>query len=188
MTHQFEQQIEVLERFHKQAIKLSDKKFDPLHNQNIKISFMAEANAFGNVKSELPDANLLKIFLMEFRFFYIKDKNPYNFKRVCKFFIKNDFEKEKTREWLDVYNYIFSDESMKLRVGNKQLTTKIIFETILNAEHFHQEGSQKGVELIKLSPFVEPMARMKFFNVIRKLKIIICSFDKQIVEKYLEIH
>jgi hypothetical protein len=125
------------------------------------------------------------LFLIDFRFFYIKDKNPHNFEAVCNFFINENFKTDEVQGWLNVYHAVFKDDSIEIRIDQKLLTTKMLFETILNAETFHQEGSQRGVELIMASPFIEPIARMKFFDLITKLRGIICSFNRQIVEEYI---
>jgi hypothetical protein len=175
----------VLLRFQAQAIKLEDEKFSQLEKQRVSMSFMSNGKEFGNVTSELPSNDLLRLFLIDFRFFYIKDKNPHNFEAVCNFFISENFKTDEVQSWLDVYHRVFKDDSIDIRIDQKQLTTKMLFETILNAETFHQEGSQRGVQLMMASPFIEPIARMKFFDLITKLRGIICSFNRQVVEKYI---
>lgn len=182
------EQLKILKRFNEQANKLAEEKFSSFGQESIKISATGSDLVHGKVQSNFPHDDIVKLFLMDFRFFYIKDKNPYNFEKICNFFIENNFEKEKTKQWLDVYKKVFLVEDLKLRVGDKELTTKNIFSTIFNEENFHQEGSQKGMDYIKLSPIIEPMARMKFFRLLGQLRSIIGAVNKQIVEKYLETH
>jgi len=183
-NNQQKDNIEILKRFSAQVEKISGDKYKPLHVY--KISFSAEVDLFGEVKSTFPNDDIVNSFLMNLRFFIIKDKNDFNFEKICQLFIESDFKKDKVLGWLNVYHEILNQEAMGLRVGEKTLTTKMVFNTILNEEYFHQEKNQKGMDIIKSSPLIEPFARMKFFDVIGKLRMVICSFDKQIVKKYLK--
>lgn len=175
--------IQTLKRFKEKADVLCSDKYSVLNQQ--KVSFSINVNAPGTITSEFPDTDIVASFLMNARMFILTDQNKYNFENVCSFFIEKNYEKDRVSEWLDVYRKLLDQESMRIQVGNKELTTRMIFHTILNEEHFHQEIDQKGMSIIKVSPFIEPMARMKFFDVLRKLRMIICSFNKQIIEKYL---
>ncbi len=176
----------VLRRFHAQAIKLEDVRYNHLEKQSVSMSFVVDGKNFGQVKSELPNTDLLRLFLIDFRFFYIKKGNPHNFEAVCALLINENFKVEQVEEWLNVYHYVFNDNSVKVQIDQKEITTRKLFETILNAETFHQEGSQRGIQLITASPFIESIARIKFFDLVTKLRGIICSFNRQIVEVYLK--
>lgn len=188
MTDQSEHKIDIqiLSRFKEKADVLSADKYLALNQQ--KVSFSIVTGVSSQIVSEFPDDDIVTSFLMNVRMFIIKDENKFNFEKICTAFIDADYQKDKVSDWLNAYKKLLDQETMRIRVGNKELTTRMIFHTILNEEHFHQEIEQKGMTTIKASPFIEPMARMKFFDVLSKLRIIICAFNKQIVEKYLQEH
>jgi hypothetical protein len=175
--------IKTLERFKEKANALLADKYLVLNRQSVSISM--KAGEPGMVSTEFPDEEIIKSFLMDVRMFLLKDGNKFNFENVCQFFINNDLESKKASEWLDAYKKLLDQDTMRIRVGQKELTTRMVFHTILNEEHFHQEMDQKGMAVIKVSPLIEPMARMKFFDVLAKLRLFIGAFNKQVVEKYL---
>lgn len=174
--------IETIKRFKEKANELCNEKYIPLHKQLISISLK---EGLGKITSEFPNEMIVDSFLMQLRFFIIEKQNKFNFEKVCEFFINNNFESERVSQWLDVFRRLFTEERVGLNVNKKDLTIKIIFHTILNEDHFHQEKDQKGMKVIKSSPFVESFAKMKFFDVLGKLHLVICNFNKQIVKKYL---
>jgi len=178
--------IKTLERFKEKANALLADKYSALNRQSVSISM--KAGESGTVSTEFPNEDIVKSFLMDVRMFILKDGNKFNFENVCQFFINNNFESKKASEWLDAYEKLLDQDTMHIRVGEKDLTTRMVFHTILNEEHFHQEMDQRGMSAIKVSPLIEPMARMKFFDVIAKLRLIIGAFNKQVVEKYLAQH
>jgi|GEM_PF-6689728 len=178
--------IKTLTRFKEKANVLWADKYSVLNRQ--KVSILMKAGEVGTVSTEFPNEDIVKSFLMDVRMFILKDGNKFNFENICQFFIDNSFELKKISEWLDTYKKLLDQDTMRIKVGQKELTTRMVFHTILNEEHFHQEMDQKGMAIIKISPLIEPIARMKFFDILIKLRLIICAFNKQVVEKYLEEH
>lgn len=172
-----------LRRFKEKVDALCDKKYTPLHKQSVSISL---EDGQGKITGEFPNEMIVDSFIMQLRFFILEKDNKYNFKKVCQFFIDNNFEREKVSKWLDVYKRLLTEEAVGLNVNKKDLTIKTIFYTIFNEGHFHQEMEQKGMTLIKSSSIVESFAKIKFFDVLSKIHQIICSFNKQIVKKYLQ--
>lgn len=175
--------IEILTYFHEKASRLFDKKYEPLHRQSFSLNL---EDGKGSIKTKMPNQDLLKVFLMDSRMFILQKENKYSFRKVCDRLIDEGYEKDKVTEWRDAWDKVMEQEIFALRVGDKKLTNKKIFNTILNEAHFHQEKAQKGMADITLSQFIEPAAYMKFYDTLNKIHRIICAFDKQIVEKYLE--
>jgi len=176
--------IQILKRFSEQANRLCVERYRSLLKQKVNISY--EEGRQVEVKNEFPDEDLVKTFLMDLRFFLIKDKNPYNFEAVCELCVENNIYRDKTTEWLNVYREIFKNESVRISINDSDLSTNSIFHTILNEEHFHQEKRGRGMERITAHPVTEGLARMKFLKTIGNILTIICSFNKQVVEEYLK--
>ncbi|TXH06867.1 MAG: hypothetical protein E6Q06_04590 [Candidatus Moraniibacteriota bacterium] len=170
-------------RFKEKAHVLCADKYSALNHQKVTIS--VKAGASGKVTSEFPNEDLVKSFLMDVRMFILKDKNKFNFENICQFFIEKNFDSQRVSEWLEAYQKILDQDPICIEVGQKNLSVRMVFNTILNEEHFHQEIDQKGMSVIKMSPIIEPLARMKFFEVLAKLRMLLCAFNKQVVEKYL---
>jgi hypothetical protein len=174
--------LEDLKRFKEKADALYGDKYLALHKQQVSISLK---EGLGRIVTEFPDEMLIESFLMKLRFFILERDNKFNFEKICQFFIENNFEQEKVSKWLDAYKRLLTEEVVGLNVNKKDLTIKTIFHTIINEGHFHQEMDQKGMTLIKSSPFIESFAKVKFFDVLSKMHLIICNFNKQVIEKYL---
>lgn len=188
LTKQSKINLDILKRFKEKADVLCDEKYSPLHQHKFSLTGKDNDGTFEwKISSEFPNDDLVKSFLMNMRMFIIKDSN-FEFKKICSLFIEDDFEKDRVSQWLETYENLLDIETVKIKVGDKELTTRMVFHTILNEEHFHQEMEQKGMATIKASPFIEPMARIKFFEIVRSIRLIIGSFNKQIVDKYLEQH
>lgn len=177
--------IDILKRFAEKANGLADKKYDSLNINKINISM--DANIGGKVKSDFPNNEIKESFLMNIRMFIMSEKNSdFNFEKVCHYFMENNFQVEKVKLWLKAYDDIFNNEAIVLKVNNKALATEYIFHTIFNEDNFHQEKKQKGMAIIMSHPIIESVSKSKFFYVLYELRIIICRFNKQIVEKYLK--
>ncbi|MFH1457082.1 MAG: hypothetical protein ABIF17_03125 [Patescibacteria group bacterium] len=174
--------IDILKRFSKQARKLDDKKYDELGR--IKIDITINKNV-GQVKKIFPKDEIVESFLINIRMFVMKDSN-FNFKKISNYFIENNFEIEKIKLWMQTFDDIFKSEAVSLKVGNKPLTTNFIYNTILNEDNFHQEKNQKGMTIINSHPVIESLSRSKFNKLICQLRMIVCNFNKQIVEEYLK--
>ncbi|MFA5158590.1 MAG: hypothetical protein WC451_05410 [Patescibacteria group bacterium] len=175
--------IKTLERFKEKANALLADKYLVLNRQSVSISM--KTGEPGRISTEFPNEDIVKSFLMDVRMFILKESNKFNFENVCQFFINNNFESKRASEWLGAYKKLLDHDTVRIRVGQRDLITRMVFNTILNEEHFHQEMDQKGMAVIKTSPLIEPMARMKFFDVLAKLRAVIGAFNKQVVEKYL---
>lgn len=179
-----QKEVEKLNRFSEQARKLESEKYSSLGMS--KTTFSVKVGERAKVLSKLPNEDTIKLFFVDFRFFWIKDKNDFNFEKICQFFIEKVFKTKEVQEWLGAYKSILNNEEIKLKVDNRELTTKMIFHTIMNAGTFHQEGSQKGIDIIKSNLLIESLAMGKFSTVLGKLRMIICNFNRQIVEEYLK--
>jgi len=175
--------IDILKRFSIKANELSDDKYGKLCKFGITINVN---NKEGKVINNFPNDEIIKSFLMNIRMFIMSKKNSdFNFEKTCFYFVKNEFMSEEVKKWLIAYNNIFNREVFKLRINNRTLTTKNIFHTILNEDNFHQEMEQKGMNIIKSHPLIESFSRINFFEVLCALRLILCAFNKQIVEEYL---
>jgi len=177
--------IDILKRFTKQANKLADKKYNELDVNKINISM--NVNTGGKVRGSFLNDEIKESFLMNIRMFVMAEKkSDFNFKKICHYFMENNFEVERVKLWLKRYDDSFNNETIALKVNNKELTTKYIFHTIFNEDNFHQEKEQKGMAFITSHPIIKIVSKSKFFKVLYNLRIIICGFNKEIVEKYLE--
>ncbi len=185
-TNPSKRNIEILRRFSKQAKVLGDARFDQLNDFGLKFSF--GTGKASRIEAHLPDNDIQRSFLMDLRFFILKDKNEYQFKKVCDLLIAEGYQSDKVLEWKKAYENIFNQEVIGLQIDKKGLTTKMVFHTILNEENFHQEIEQKGMLQIQSNPIIESLARTKFLGVVSALRDCIIAFDKQIIEDYLKIY
>ena len=185
LKNKTQKNLDILRRFAEKANRLADKRYDKLGMNKIDISM--NINIGGKVKSNFPSNEIVESFLMNVRMFVMSEKNSdFNFEKVCHYFVEKDYQVKKVELWLKAYNDIFNNEAIVLKVNNKALTTKYIFYTIFNEDNFHQEKEQKGMATIMSHQIIESFSKSKFFNVLYSLRMIICCFNKQIVEKYLK--
>lgn len=176
--------IEILKKFSKQADKLSKEKYQQLNKFGISFNFYQTDS---NVNNNFPDEEILESFLINVRMFImVKSGNEFNFEKICQFFIYNNFQSEKVKEWLDAYKKLFEIEIIPIKTNDKILTTRMVFNTILNEDNFHKEKEQKGMKYLLSSPIIESFSRFKFLDTVSRLRMLICAFNVQIVKKYLE--
>ena len=176
--------LNILGRFSKQANKILDSKYEQLGKFGTTLKF---ADGRGKIIDQFPDDEIIESFLMNVRMFIMAEKNSnFNFERICNFFIEKNFQVEKVGKWLNAYKSILDIETISLKTHNKVLTTKMVFNTIFNEDNFHQEKDQKGMKHITSHPIIKSFSRLKFLDVVCKYRIVICAFNIQVVEKYLD--
>jgi hypothetical protein len=93
----------------------------------------------------LPEEDLLKSFLMSFRFFYL-EKEPSNFLHILNI-LKRKSENDLVVQQLDKYkkqwNGAFEREQYSIKINGVLLTSKYMMDLWFNAHYFHSDSNKQ---------------------------------------------
>ncbi len=190
MENELNYSVEDLKDFSKKAKNFENNDFKEL-NEAKRISISIKIGKPLVSSRDFPNEHLFKSFLMDFRCFLTektdsKNINIFNFKKVCDFFIRINYQKEKVKKYKENFESCLNNNlaGVKLSLNEKPITKQKIFHSILNGEYFHQE-CRRDIEEIKSNPVIENHAKMEFVTTIDNLRSIVCSFNNEIVKEYL---
>lgn len=179
---------ETLHRFHSQVEKIhQNKEFF----SSVGMSLEYREDCTGTIKRRGVDEKTLKLFLMDFRPFFM-ESSQLQFGRVANEIasINEDaIVRKQIKEAQHTWNKILQDmpgatlsSGITCRIDDKELTSDLNIRKWLTEEYFHPD-SDVGLSLIKSSGIFEGLSKITLIDSLQKMGKLIVWFDENIVQQ-----